>query len=113
MEVDFRRLLQSDTGRIIVSILLGLGLATLFRKICRDGTCIDFHGVMVGEIEDKVYQHDDRCYQYKPVSSKCNDKLKKVVDIHDAGLETFESEFSDSEKSESNESKDKSKYKTD
>jgi len=82
MELDFRRLLQSKAGRILISILLGLGLATLFRKICHDGKCIDFHGVVIGDLENKTYQHDDRCYQYKPVAATCNEEAKKVVDIH-------------------------------
>jgi hypothetical protein len=42
---------------------------------------------MVGEIQDKTYQHDDRCYQYQPVSAKCNAAVKKIVDVHDAGPE--------------------------
>jgi len=95
MELDFRRLLQTDSGRVVISILIGLGLATLFRKICTDGSCIDFHGVMVGEIQDKTYQHDDRCYQYQPVSAKCNAVVKKIVDVHDAGPEVAIESFSE------------------
>ena len=34
MEFHFKRLLYSRVGKIIISLLLGLGLATLFRKVC-------------------------------------------------------------------------------
>ena len=37
-----RRLIYSDFGKYIISILLGLGLATLFRKVCDDRNCIVF-----------------------------------------------------------------------
>ena len=31
--MNFKRLLHTDFGQTIISILLGLGLATLFRKV--------------------------------------------------------------------------------
>ena len=34
-----RRLLNGAFGRGIISILLGLGLSTLFRKVCKDRNC--------------------------------------------------------------------------
>ena len=37
------RLLKTETG-IVVSILLGLGLASLFRKVCHDDKCLRFNG---------------------------------------------------------------------
>jgi hypothetical protein len=83
MNFDIKRLLDTDAGRILVSIVLGLGLATLFRKICTDGTCIDFHGVVVGDVESKVYRHDDKCYKYRPQTAKCNTAVKRVVDVHE------------------------------
>ena len=40
--MNLKRLIHSDIGRIIISILLGLGLATLFRKVCNDRSCMIF-----------------------------------------------------------------------
>ena len=40
--MNLRRLIYSDIGKYIISILLGLGLATLFRKVCKDRNCIVF-----------------------------------------------------------------------
>ena len=34
--MNFRRLLYSTPGKYIISILLGLGLATLFRRACKE-----------------------------------------------------------------------------
>jgi hypothetical protein len=38
-----RRLIYSEVGKYVMSILLGLGLATLFRKVCNDRSCLVFH----------------------------------------------------------------------
>ena len=39
-----KRFTDSLFGRILISVLLGLGLATLFRKVCKDRKClINYH----------------------------------------------------------------------
>ena len=67
---------------IFISILLGLGLATLFRKVCKDKNCVIFHGPVLSELEDKVYKYGDKCYKYTATPAKC-DKKKKIVEIND------------------------------
>ena len=37
-----RRLIYGDVGKIVISIILGLGLSTLFRKVCKNRNCIVF-----------------------------------------------------------------------
>jgi hypothetical protein len=78
--VNFKRLLNTSLGRFFISVLLGLGLATLFRKVCTDKNCINFNGPVISEIEEKIYKHDNVCYQYKATSAKC-DPTKQIVDI--------------------------------
>ena len=34
--MNLKRLIYSDVGRIVISIILGLGLATLFRRVCKE-----------------------------------------------------------------------------
>ena len=62
--MNFRRLFHSDVGKNIISIILGLGLATLFRKVCNDKNCIQFNGPIIDDIEDKTFKHGDKCYKY-------------------------------------------------
>jgi hypothetical protein len=78
--VDFKRLLNTSLGQFFISVMLGLGLATLFRKVCKDRNCINFHGPVLSEIEDKIYKHDNSCYKYKATTAKCDSK-KQIVDI--------------------------------
>lgn len=78
--MNFKRLLNEPLGRILISILLGLGLATLFRKVCKDKNCIVFNGPVISEFDGKIYKHGDKCYKYSVVSDSCQ-PLKRVIDI--------------------------------
>lgn len=78
--MNIKRLLNTKIGIIVISILLGLGLATLFRKVCTDKNCIIFNGAVISEIDDKIFKYDEKCYQYKSYPAKC-DKLKKIIEM--------------------------------
>lgn len=78
--MNFRRLFTTELGKNIISIILGLGLATLFRKVCKDKNCIRFNGPIITDIEDKIFKHNDKCYKYKTETDKC-DSTKKIVNV--------------------------------
>ena len=78
--MNFKRLINSSLGRIIISILLGLGLATVFRKVCKDKNCITFKGPILGDIDGKIYKHGEKCFSYNAVSTPC-DKNKQIVEL--------------------------------
>ncbi len=78
--MNFKRLLHSSLGRIIISILIGLGLATLFRKVCDDKNCLTFRGPILGDIDGKIYKHGEKCFSYSAVSTQC-DKNKQTLDM--------------------------------
>ena len=80
--MNFKRLLYTDLGRIFISIILGLGLATLFRKICTDKSCIRFNGPIISDLEDKIYKHGEKCYKYSTRTDKC-DTTKRQIDLMD------------------------------
>ena len=40
--MEIKRLIHSGFGKVIIPILLGLGLATMFRKVCKDRNCVVF-----------------------------------------------------------------------
>jgi hypothetical protein len=63
-----------------MSILLGFGLASLFRTVCKGKNCTILHAPPFDKIENKIYKHDDKCYTYKQISIKC-DTNKKSVEI--------------------------------
>ena len=75
-----RRLIYSDFGKNIISLLLGLGLATLFRKVCNDRNCIVFRGPKMSKIKNKIYKFNDKCYKYNLNAVDC-DNNKKIVEF--------------------------------
>ena len=73
-----RRLIYSDVGRYIISILLGLGLATLFRKACNDRSCLVFHAPHINKIKGQVFDFEGKCFAFEEKAERCN-KNKKIL----------------------------------
>ena len=79
--MQIKVLLNSPMGRIFISILLGLGLATMFRTVCEGKNCIRFVGPVLSEVDGKIFKHGNKCYKYESESSgKCDD-TKRVLDV--------------------------------
>jgi hypothetical protein len=78
--MNFKRILDTPTGHIFISILLGLGLATLFKKTCSDDKCLVFNGPVIEDIKDKTFKHGEKCYKYSSEPSKC-DSTKRIIDV--------------------------------
>ena len=78
--MNFDRLLNTPLGKIFISIMLGIGIACLFRQVCNEKNCIRFEGVVISDIHDKIYKHDEKCYKYVAKPTTCN-KNKKIIDV--------------------------------
>ena len=76
--MNLKRLIHSDIGRIIISILLGLGLATLFRKVCNDRSCMIFKAPQLNKIKGQVFKFEKKCYKFNEEIENC-DNSKKIV----------------------------------
>jgi len=63
--------LKSEVGAIFISIILGLGIATLFRKVCEGKQCIIIKGPNMDEVRESTYKINDDCFKYTPVFSEC------------------------------------------
>lgn len=72
-------MLNTPIGQTLISILLGIGLATMFREVCEDKNCIVFNGPVISEIDGKTYKYDDYCYKYELKSVRCN-MAKKIIE---------------------------------
>lgn len=78
---NISRLLNTDTGRLLISILLGLGLAALFRGKCVDRKCIKFKGPVIDRITGKIYRfNESECSKFNLVPVR-RDDTKKTVDL--------------------------------
>jgi hypothetical protein len=79
MQLHLGKFVHSERGKIIMSILLGLGLATLFRTVCKDNDCIAFHAPPLDDFKDKIYKNNDKCVKYVPVATKCSLNAKTIT----------------------------------
>lgn len=62
-------LLKSESGKIIISCILGFGLASLFKKVCIDDNCLIIKSPP--NIEGNIFKFQDKCYTYTPHSVTC------------------------------------------
>lgn len=66
----------------LLSILLGFGLAAIFRPLCKGPECIIMRGPPVGDIKGSVYQFGSRCVEFDAKAIECPTD-KKAVPIVD------------------------------
>jgi len=64
--------LDNNAGSVIVSVILGLGLAALFRKVCEDKKCVVVHSPNNNDVEKYYYQIQGECYKYTPETVSCS-----------------------------------------
>ena len=74
------RFVHSNNGKIIMSVILGIGLATLFRSVCKGRSCRVIKSPPMEELEGQTYKFDDKCYKLEKNAIKC-DKSKNIINI--------------------------------
>ena len=76
----FRKLIGSEIGHILLSIILGLGLSAVFRKTCNSRNCIILESPPLDDLKKNTYKHNNNCYKFDINQVKC-DKNKVKVNI--------------------------------
>ena len=70
--------MHTKNGQLLISIILGIGAASIFRKICTETNCLDFRGPDLKEVNDSIYAHNDLCYKFTPHSATCNTAPRQI-----------------------------------
>ena len=78
----FNKLLHTKPGKILISIILGLGLAMMFRRSCKGRSCIIYNAPNPNEIQKKTYRFDGKCVQLKPTAVMCPKDIKSQGDVY-------------------------------
>ena len=78
--MNIQRILYGKIGKIFMSVLLGLGLATLFRKVCKNRDCIVFYAPDIEKIKGQIFKFNDKCYTFKEKITNCKPN-KKIVEF--------------------------------
>jgi hypothetical protein len=66
--IDF---MKTQNGKIIVSVILALGLASLLRLSCKNANMVIITGPPMEQTKDKIFNFDNKCYSYKTVTTSC------------------------------------------
>ena len=75
--------INTQHGRYVVSLLLGLGLACLFRKACNSRNCLVFKAPSLNSIKENIYKYNNKCYKFQERTVSCdkNGEKKKTVEF--------------------------------
>ena len=80
--MNLKRLLHGKYSPYILAVILGLGLACVFRHSCKDKKCIVFKGPALDKVQDQVFKYDDKCYKFNAQAADCNDNSgKKTIEF--------------------------------
>lgn len=82
MNIDLKGIINSQRGKIVFSILLGLGLATLFRQSCNSNKCLVFKAPPLDQIKNKIFNYNDKCYKFSEKSVSCNRPQTVLLDMY-------------------------------
>jgi len=70
--------MHTQQGKYLISIILGIGLASLFRKVCKKRNCLVFRAPPLEEVKKNVYSYESKCYKFKEKAAKCSRDKKNV-----------------------------------
>lgn len=70
-----KKIMQDKFGSIVISVILGLGLAALFRRACSGDSCIVIKPPDQKDVAGHVFKVDQSCYRYTPNVVPCKRKV--------------------------------------
>jgi len=70
------RFFKTQLGMNILSILLGLGLSSLFKMSCDNRSCLVFKAAVLKD--NNVVKYGDKCYEATEKIEHCN-KEKEII----------------------------------
>jgi hypothetical protein len=70
--------MHTDIGKYAISIILGFGLSSLFRKVCNERNCIVFHAPALDEVTKNTYSYGNKCYKFKEKAMKCGSAEREI-----------------------------------
>ena len=73
--------MHTEFGRYLISVILGIGLASIFRKSCESRNCLVFNAPPFKEIQESVYNHNGKCYRFEEKSVTCRPDIRKQVEF--------------------------------
>jgi hypothetical protein len=76
--MHLEKFVKSQTGKYLMSVLLGIGLATIFRQVCKGRNCQNIKAPALEEIDNKIFKIDNKCYKIEKQNIECIPKRKTL-----------------------------------
>lgn len=76
--IRFQKFLMSETGKKLFSIMLGLGVAGLFKMSCDSRSCLVYKAPEFTE-SNKTVKYNEQCYGVKEKMIDCEESNEKLV----------------------------------
>lgn len=76
--IRFQKFLISETGKKLFSIMLGLGVAGLFKMSCDSRSCLVYKAPEFKE-NNKTVKYNEHCYEVKEKMIHCEQSNEKMV----------------------------------
>ena len=70
--------MKSNFGKNMISIIIGIGIASLFRKSCEGKECMIFKGPEFKKITNTIYKYNNKCYKFTENNVSCNNTKKHI-----------------------------------
>jgi hypothetical protein len=64
-------ILDTETGQVMLSIILGLGLAALFQRVCTEEKCTIYQSPDDNKIINRIFTQNGTCYEYIKTPIQC------------------------------------------
>ncbi len=74
--MDIKKFISTKSGVSLLSIILGLGLASIFKISCDNRSCIVYEPPDFSD--KKIMKYNDKCYEPKEKMEKCDPEKKTI-----------------------------------
>lgn len=71
--------IHTTNGQYIISFILGMGMASLFRKICKDRNCLIFKAPDFDEVTKNIYTYGNKCYSFNKQAVECGGVEREIT----------------------------------
>lgn len=85
---DLEGILKIPHMPTLLSLILGFGIAAMFRPVCKGSECTIVRGPPLGEIRGSVYQFGSKCVEFKPKPIECPKKADAVPVLETLEMDT-------------------------
>lgn len=71
-------ILKNDYTKIILGIILGFGLACIFRYAYNGRKCIIYKAPKPVDVENNIYNYNEKCYTYSTIPTECKEDALEI-----------------------------------